>query len=71
MKSDSKVHLDTEVTRYRQDGSVLGRFNSLYILTKRRWPLGHQDAQQRRDADQVIADPRVVSFVVVFAALGR
>ena len=32
--SDSKVHVNTEVTRYRKDGSVLGRFNSLYILTK-------------------------------------
>jgi hypothetical protein len=37
--SDSKVHVDTEVTRYRKDGSVLGRFNSLYIVTKEdgRW----------------------------------
>jgi hypothetical protein len=37
--SDSKVHVDTEVTRYRKDGSVLGRFDSLYIVTKEngRW----------------------------------
>jgi hypothetical protein len=37
--SDSKVHVDTEFTRYRKDGSVLGRFESLYILTKEqgRW----------------------------------
>ena len=33
------VDVDTEVTRYRKDGSLLGRFNSLYILTKEdgRW----------------------------------
>ena len=37
--SDSKVHVDTEVTRYRKDGSVIARFESLYILTKEngRW----------------------------------
>ena len=37
--SDSKVHVDTEVTRYRKDGSALGRFESLYIVTKEegRW----------------------------------
>ena len=26
--------IDTEVTRYRKDGSVLGRYDSLYIVTK-------------------------------------
>ena len=37
--SDSKVHVDTEFTRYRKDGSALGRFESLYIVTKEegRW----------------------------------
>jgi hypothetical protein len=37
--SDSKVHVDTEFTRYRKDGSVIGSWESLYILTKEdgRW----------------------------------
>lgn len=37
--SDSKVHVDTEITRYRKDDSALGRFESLYIVTKEegRW----------------------------------
>ena len=37
--SDSKVHVDTEFTRYRRDGSVIGSFESLYIVTKEdgRW----------------------------------
>jgi hypothetical protein len=35
----SKVHVDTRFVRYRADGSVLARFDSLYILTKQdgRW----------------------------------
>jgi hypothetical protein len=34
-----KVHLDVQFTRYRADGSALGRFRSLYVLTRRegRW----------------------------------
>ena len=28
-----KVHLDTCFTRYRADGSVLGRFDSIYVVT--------------------------------------
>ena len=37
--SDSKAHVDTEFTRYRKDGSVIGSFESLYIVTKEdgRW----------------------------------
>ena len=37
--SDSKAHVDTEVTPYSKDGSVIGSFESLYILTKEggRW----------------------------------
>jgi len=32
--SDTKVHVDTNFTRYREDGSVIGSYDSLYILTK-------------------------------------
>ena len=28
-----KVHLDTRFTRYRADGSVLGEFDSIYVVT--------------------------------------
>jgi hypothetical protein len=28
-----KVHVDTRFTRYRADGSVLGSFDSIYVLT--------------------------------------
>jgi hypothetical protein len=28
-----KVHLDTRFTRYRADGSVLGEFDSVYVIT--------------------------------------
>mgnify|MGYP001330277265 CR=1 FL=1 len=35
----SKVHIDTHFVRYRADGSVLSRFDSLYIVTRNngRW----------------------------------
>ena len=29
-----KVHLDTHFARFRKDGSVLGGFDSIYIVTK-------------------------------------
>lgn len=32
--SDSKAHVDTEFARYRQDGSLIKKYESLYILTK-------------------------------------
>jgi hypothetical protein len=37
--SADKVHVDTEFSRYRADGSLIGHFESLYILTKEdgRW----------------------------------
>ena len=37
--SPDKVHVDTQFTRCRVDGSVIGSFESLYILTKEdgRW----------------------------------
>jgi hypothetical protein len=28
-----KVHFDTRFTRYRQDGSVIGGFDSIYVVT--------------------------------------
>jgi hypothetical protein len=28
-----KVHIDTRFTRYRADGSVLGEFDSVYVVT--------------------------------------
>ena len=37
--SPDKVHVDTKFTRYRADGTKIGTFESLYILTKEdgRW----------------------------------
>jgi len=37
--SPDKVHVDTLFTRYRKDGSVIGGFESLYVVTKEdgRW----------------------------------
>lgn len=29
-----KVHIDTRFTRYRKDGSVIGGFDSIYIVTR-------------------------------------
>ena len=29
-----KVHVDTRFTRYRKDGSVIGGFDSIYVITK-------------------------------------
>jgi hypothetical protein len=36
---EHKVHIAVRFTRYREDGSVIGTYNSFYILTKRngRW----------------------------------
>ena len=31
--SDEKIHVDTQFTRYREDGSVIAAHDSLYILT--------------------------------------
>ncbi len=28
-----KVHIDTRFTRYRKDGSVIGGFDSIYVIT--------------------------------------
>ena len=29
-----KVHIDTRFTRYRRDGSVIGGFDSIYVITR-------------------------------------
>ena len=31
---ENKVHLDVQFTRYREDGSVLGTYKSLWIVSK-------------------------------------
>lgn len=31
---DDKVHIDTCFARYRADGSLLGRFDSIYVVTR-------------------------------------
>ena len=37
--TETKVHVDTQFTRYRADGTVIGSYESLYILTNEqgRW----------------------------------
>lgn len=37
--SEIKVHVDTRFTRYKADGSIIGSYESLYIVTKEngRW----------------------------------
>jgi hypothetical protein len=41
---DDKVHFDTRFTRYREDGSVIGRYDSLYVVNKQD---GHWGVQAR------------------------
>jgi hypothetical protein len=38
-RSDSKVHMAVNYTRYRSDGSVIGHYDSLYVMALRdgRW----------------------------------
>ena len=52
--SDSKAHVDTEITRHRKDGAVIARLESLYIVTKEdsRWGI-----KMRSSFDRVIAGP--------------
>ena len=52
--SDSKVHVDTELTRYRKDGTVIARLDSLYIVTKEN---GRWGIKMRSSFDVVIAAP--------------
>ena len=41
---DDKVHFDTRFTRYREDGSVIGHYDSIYIVSKQD---GHWGVQCR------------------------
>ena len=34
MRSEDKIHVNTRFTRYREDGSSIGSYDSLYVLTK-------------------------------------
>jgi hypothetical protein len=52
--SDSKVHIDTEFTRCRNDGTVIASIESLYILTKE---AGRWGIKLRSSFDRVIAAP--------------
>lgn len=31
---EEKVHIDTRFTRYRKDGSIIGGFDSVYVVTR-------------------------------------
>ena len=42
--SEDKVHFDTRFTRYREDGSKIGTYDSLYVVTKQD---GHWGVQAR------------------------
>ncbi len=42
--SADKVHFDTRFTRYREDGSVIGAYDSIYIVNKQD---GHWGVQAR------------------------
>ena len=42
--SEDKVHFDTRFTRYREDGSKVGTYDSLYVITKQ---AGHWGVQAR------------------------
>lgn len=42
--SEDKVHFDTRFTRYREDESKLGTYDSLYVVTKQE---GHWGVQAR------------------------
>jgi hypothetical protein len=33
-RSDDKVHFDTRFTRYREDGSKIGTYDSIYVVTR-------------------------------------
>ena len=52
--SDTKAHVDTEITRYRKDGTVITSIESLYIVVKEsgRWGI-----KMRSSFDRVIAAP--------------
>ena len=52
--SELKAHVDTEFTRYRKDGSVIIKVDSLYILTKE---AGRWGIRMRSSFDSIIGGP--------------
>lgn len=42
--SDDKVHFDTRFTRYWEDGSIIGTYDSIYVVTRQD---GHWGVQAR------------------------
>ena len=52
--SDAKAHIDTEITRYRNNGSVITKVDSLYVLTDE---AGRWGIKMRSSLDTVIAAP--------------
>lgn len=42
--SEDKVHIDTRFTRYREDGSKIGVYDSIYVVTRQD---GHWGVQAR------------------------
>lgn len=42
--SEDKVHVDTRFTRYREDGSIIGVYDSIYVVTRQD---GHWGVQAR------------------------
>ena len=51
---DSKAHVDIESARYRNDGTVIVRFDALYILTTKDSLWG---ITMRSSFDRVVAAP--------------
>ncbi len=43
-----KVHIDTRFTRYRKDGSVIGGFDSIYVVNRENGKVGREDQVQLR-----------------------
>ena len=49
---EDKVHVDTRFTRYRADGSVIGGFDSIYVVTCEDGTLGREGPLQFRAVDR-------------------
>ncbi len=49
--SEDKVHFDTRFTRYRADDSIIGRYDSIYVVTRQdtgAWPHGRASRHKAR-----------------------
>jgi hypothetical protein len=55
---EDKVHVNTRFTRYRADGSVIGGFDSIYVVHLRDRPLGGEGTLQLRALSRVRAATR-------------